>query len=242
VILDERLAGMLWPHQSAIGRRVLITLTLGQQWADVIGVVASVQMRGLRAGGLPQIWMTYGTRSYSGLNIFVRGANPAALVAPVERAVQRLGPGRPVHDIHLLDEYVAGASADARFALFVFGAFAVVAVVLTALGVYGVVAYVTARRTREIAVRLALGAEPKRIVGLVLRDAVSWTVGGVAGGLAGALVLTRQLDSLLFRVGPTDAATFIAVAVLLVAVSLAATALPAIRAVRLDPMLALRSE
>jgi hypothetical protein len=242
VIVDERLARELWPRESAIGKRLLITLTLSQHWTEVIGVVSHVQMRGLRAGDLPQIWMTYASRSYSDLNIVARGPNPAALAVPVEQAVQRLGPGRPVHDIHLMDEYLADASADTRFALFVIGAFAFVAVVLTGLGLYGVVAYVTSRRTREIAVRLALGAEPKRIVRLVLRDGVAWTIGGLAGGLAGALVLTRYLESLLFRVRATDAVTFVGVAVVLVGVALVATAVPALRAVRVDPMLALRSE
>jgi ABC-type antimicrobial peptide transport system permease subunit len=186
--------------------------------------------------------MTYGTRSYAALNIVVRGANAAAFAEPVRQAVQRLGPGRPVHGIHLLDDYVDEASADIRFALFVLAAFALVAVVLTALGVYGVVAYVTARRTREIAVRLALGAAPRGIVGLVIREGAGWTLGGLAAGLAGAFALTRYLDSLLFHVGATDASTFAAVGVLLAIVALAATAIPAIRAVRVDPMLALRSE
>jgi predicted permease len=242
LIVDERLARELWPGESAIGKRLLITLTLSQHWTEVIGVVSHVQMRGLRAGDLPQIWMTYASRSYSDLNIVARGPNPAALAVPVEQAVQRLGPGRPVHDIHLMDEYLADASADTRFALFVIGAFAFVAVVLTGLGLYGVVAYVTARRTREIAVRLALGAEPTRIVRLVLRDGVSWTIGGLAGGLAGALAVTRYLESLLFRVRANDAVTFVGVAVVLVGVALVATALPALRAVRVDPMRALRSE
>jgi len=241
-IVDERLARELFPAQSAIGRRLLVRTAISEQWDDVIGVVRRTQMAGLRADGLPQIWMTYGTRSYAALNIVVRGRNAAALVEPVRQAVQRLGPGRPVHGVRLLDDYVAEASADTRFALFVLGAFALVAVVLTALGIYGVVAYVTARRTREIAVRLALGAQPRGIVGLVLCDGAAWTLGGLAAGLAGALALTRYLDSLLFHVSATDAFTFAVVGGLLALVALAATAIPAIRAVRVDPMLALRSE
>ena len=116
-----------------------------------------------------------------------------ALAPAIDAAVQRLGPGRPVHDIRMLDEYVADASADTRFALFVLGAFAVLAVVLTAVGVYGVVAYAIARRTREIAVRLALGAAPARIVALVVRDGFAWTAAGLAVGVAGALALSRYL-------------------------------------------------
>jgi putative ABC transport system permease protein len=244
VIIDQRLAAELWPDgsQAAVGRRALFKTAIGQQWVEVIGVVSHVQMRGLRGGDLPQIWMTYGTRSYAALNLVVRGANPSALVEPVRQAIQRLGPGRPVHDIRLLEDYVADASADTRFALFVLGAFAIVALVLSALGVYGVVAYVTARRTREIAVRMALGADARGIVGLVVREGMAWTIAGLAAGLTGGLALTRYLDSLLFHVGATDPLTFAAVAAVLASVAAAATALPAIRAVRIDPMLSLRSE
>jgi len=121
-------------------------------------------------------------------------------------------------------------------------AFAITAVVLTTIGVYGVVAYATARRTREIAVRLALGADAARIVALVLREGAAWTAIGVVAGLAGALALSRYLSALLFNVGTRDPLTFATVAALLAIVALAATALPAIRAVRVDPMLALRSE
>jgi putative ABC transport system permease protein len=165
-----------------------------------------------------------------------------ALVPAVEAAVQRLGPGRPVHEIRALEDYVADASAETRFALFVLGAFAVLAVILTAIGVYGVVAYATARRTREIAVRLALGADAIRIVALVVRESLGWTIAGIAAGVAGALALTRYLASLLFGVGTHDPVTFAAVALLLGATAVVAAALPAFRAVRVDPMLALRSE
>jgi ABC-type antimicrobial peptide transport system permease subunit len=144
--------------------------------------------------------------------------------------------------VRLLDDYVADASADTRFALFVLGAFAVLAVILTGVGVYGVAAYATARRTREIALRIALGADRARIVSLVVREGLVWTVAGVTVGAVAARVLTRYLQSLLFHVAAGDALTFIAVAVLLGLVAVAATAVPAIRAVRVDPMLALRSE
>jgi putative ABC transport system permease protein len=124
----------------------------------------------------------------------------------------------------------------------VLGAFAVLAVVLAAIGVYGVVSYATARRTREIAVRLALGADGRRIVALVVSDGFGWTLGGIGAGLLGALALSRYLSSLLFHVGERDPMTYLGVALLLVVIAFVATALPAIRAVRVDPMLALRSE
>ena len=209
---------------------------------EVVGVAAHAQTQSLRSAGLPQMWVTYASRAYSGLDIVVRGANPLAFVAPVKEAVQRLGAGRPVHDVRLLSDYVADASADTRFALFVLGAFAVLAVILAALGVYAVVAYATARRTREIAVRLALGADARRIVTLVMRQGALWIAAGLIVGMVAARVLTRYVSGLLFKVTETDALTFAAVAAGLAAIALIATAVPALRAVRIDPMLSLKAE
>jgi putative ABC transport system permease protein len=243
VIVDERLARELWPGESAVGQRLLIVKAVtAPQWTEVVGVVAHVQARSPRDAGPPQVWMTYGVRSYSQLDLVVRAADPAAAVPPIVSAVQQLGAGRPVRNIRLLEDYVSEASADTRFALFVIGVLAALAVALAAVGVYAVVAYAMARRTREMAVRLALGASRKRLVALVLGEGAIWTVGGLAAGLAGAAALSRYLESLLFLVSRYDALTFAAVAALLTAVALAASAVPALRAARVDPMVALRSE
>ena len=242
-IVDRQLADEMWPGQSPVGRRLLIHRTVGEpQWVDVVGVVSHVQLDGLRSRRMPEIFVTYATRQYGGLSIVVRGANPAALAPAVERAVMHLGPGRPVHDVRLLEDYVTDASADTRFALFVLGVFALLATILTAIGVYGVTAYATARRTREFAVRLALGADGGRIVALVLRDGWLWTAGGLTVGLAGALLLSQYLRALLFAIGEHDPVTFASVAALLGGVALVATVVPAINALRVDPMRALRSE
>ena len=243
VAIDRRLAQELWPGESAIGRRLQVVYSVGPpRWVEVVAVVAHVQSESLRARGQSQIWMTYAVRSYAQLNLVVRAANPIAATTSVGQLVQDLGSGRPVRDIKRLGDYVADASADTRFALVVLGAFAVLAVVLAAIGVYGIVSYATARRTREIAVRLALGADGRRIVALVVRDGFGWTFGGIGAGVLGALALSRYLSSLLFHVGERDAITYLGVALLLVVVAFVATALPAIRAVRVDPMVALRSE
>src|SRR5678815_600457 len=163
-------------------------------------------------------------------------------VQAIERAVQDAKPGRPVHNVRLLKGSVSDAASDTRFALFVLGAFALLALVLTAIGVYGSVAYVTSRRTREIALRLALGARAPRIVSMVIRESAAWTGAGLAVGIAGALALSRYLSSLLFDVGARDPPTFILVVIALGSTAVAATIVPALRAVRVDPMLALRSE
>jgi putative ABC transport system permease protein len=209
---------------------------------EVVGVARHAQTQGLRRSGLPQIWVTYASRGYSGLDLVVRGDNPASFIGPVKEAVQRLGAGRPVSDVRLLADYVTDASADTRFALFVLGAFAILALVLTVLGVYAVVAYATARRTREIAVRLALGADPWRIVSLIVRQGAVWIAAGLLAGMIGARLLTGYLAGLLFRVTQHDALTFACVAAGLTTVALAATAIPALRAARIDPMLSLKAE
>lgn len=245
VLIDERLASSLWPGQTAVGQRLLLgAATTRREWAEVIGVVAHVQLHDLRGSDQrPQIWSTYGARPYYGLSVAARTAgDPRALAGSIRQAIERLGPRRPVIDVQPLDDYVADASADTRFALFVLAVFAVTAVVLTGIGVYGVVAYATARRTREIAVRRALGADARGIVALVLREGAVWTAAGITAGVAGALGLSRYLSTLLFNVGTRDPLTFAAVAALLALVALVATAVPAIRAVRVDPMLALRTE
>ena len=244
VIVDQRLADLAWPGANAVGQRLLLgARTAARQWAEVVGVVAPVRTQDLRNEPTPQIWVTYVTKPYFESGLIVRAqSHPAALAAAVKRAVERLGGGRPVSDIRLLEDDVADATAETRFALFVLGTFALVAVVLTAVGVYGVVAYATARRTREIAVRLALGGGAPRVVALVLRESAASTAAGLIAGALMARGLTRYLESLLFRVGPNDLTTFGVVALVLGAVALGATTLPAMRAVRVDPMIALRSE
>jgi hypothetical protein len=243
VVVDERIAREAWPNQSAVGQRVALFSNIAPpRWAEVVGVAAHAQTQGVRSPGLPQIWMTYELKSYSGLDLVVRGDNAAALAAPVKEVVQHLGAGRPVSDVRLLSDRVADASGDTRFALFVLGALAVMALVLSVVGIYAVVAYVTTRRRREIAVRLALGADAPRIVSLVMRQGAVWICGGLLAGIGGARLLTGYVSGLLFRVTPTDVATFASVAAGLAAIAALATAIPALRASRIDPMLSLRAE
>ena len=245
VLIDDRLASSFWPGQPAVGQRLLLgAATAPREWAKVVGVVKHLQLHDVRGSDQrPQIWSTFRARPYYGLAVAARTtADPRALAGSIKQAIERLGPKRPVIGVQPLDDYVAAASADTRFALFVLGVFALTAVVLTGVGVYGVVAYATARRTREIAVRRALGADAGGIVALVLREGAVWTAAGIAAGIVGALALSRYLSTLLFSVGARDPLTFAAVALLLAVVALVATAVPAIRAVGIDPMLALRSE
>ena len=164
------------------------------------------------------------------------------LAVEVKHTVERLGPGRPAHPPEPLQDIVDGQRSDTRFALLVLGAFAVLALVLTAVGVYGVVAYSTARRTRELAVRRAIGASAPHIIALVVGEGLGWTLLGIAAGAFGARILAGALGSLLYGVSATDPTTFVAMAAGLAVVALVASALPALRATRVDPMIALRTE
>jgi predicted permease len=241
-IVDEHLAREVWPGESPLGKRLIVPLIGRQQPVEIVGVVAHVQTEGLRAPGLPQLWMTYATRSYTGLVVVARGSAPESFVPAIRDIVGRLGAGRPIHHVRLLDDVVSDASSDTRFALFVLAVFAGLALGLSAIGLYAVVSYATARRTREIAVRLALGADARRIVALVVRQGASWIVAGLVAGTLAARLFARYLSALLFDVAPTDPATFVFVAAGLAAIAIVATAIPAIRAVRIDPMLSLRAE
>jgi putative ABC transport system permease protein len=242
IIVDESLAKELWPGQTAIGRQLHMITISGILPREIVGVVRHVQMQGVRDAGMPQIWVTYATRTYSQLNAVVRATNPVGAVSLVEREAQRLGSGRPVRDARTLSDAVATASADTRFAVFVLGVFGGLALLLAAIGVYGAAANGLVRRTREIAVRIALGAEPQRIFRLAVGETAAWTTAGLCAGLAGAWVVTRYLGALLFEVEPTDPVTFAAAAAVLAATALAAAAIPALRAARVDPTLAMRAE
>lgn len=170
----------------------------------------------------------------------------AAAATSVERTIRAemkaLDPSLPLANFRMMQSLIASAVARPRFSALLFGAFAAIALGLTAIGLYGIVAYATARRTREIGVRIALGASARDVLVLVLRQGMLPALIGLAIGMGGALALTRLLTSQLYEVRPTDPATFLAVAMLLLLVALAACCIPARRAVRIDPMMALRCE
>jgi putative ABC transport system permease protein len=244
IIVDRRLADQLWRDRSAVGRWVLLSPhATSEQWAEVVGVVEHIRGLDVRADGLPQIYVTWPHRPSTDMTFVVRAkGDPRMLTAGVKNIVERQGPGRPAHPPEPLQDIVDNQRADTRFALLVLGAFAVLSLVLTAVGVYGVVAYSTARRTRELAVRRAIGASAPHIVALVIGEGLGWTALGIVAGAAGARVLGRSLGSLLYGVSAADPATFVAMAAGLAVVALLASALPALRAARVDPMLALRTE
>jgi putative ABC transport system permease protein len=169
-------------------------------------------------------------------------SDPLAAVAAVRRELKRLDPDQPISDVRTMDERIGRSLSSRRFSTVLLGVFASLALTLAAIGIYGIVAYSVTERTREIGVRLALGAQRRDVIGMVVGQGMTMTVAGTAIGVVAALLLTRLMSSLLFGISAADPLTFLLIPVLLIAVAVVACYVPARRATRVDPLQALRSE
>jgi len=208
---------------------------------EIVGVVADVRASAIADPALPAMYVPFAQRPVSNLTLAVRtGGNPVWLINPIRAAVRALDPDQPVSSVAAMSDIVAASVQQPRDRTTLIGVFALVAVLLSAIGVYGVMAYGVNERTREIGVRVALGADPGDVVRLVIRGALGMTLLGVVLGLAGGFMTSRLLGSLLFGVEATDLPTFLGAAVVILAVAGLASWLPARRAARVDPVVALR--
>jgi predicted permease len=242
VMLSESLARAFWPNGDPIGARVRLGPNPDDPWNTVIGVVGDVRM-GAAGDSRPTAYVSARQDHWGGMAIVVRTTvDPMSLLSAVRREVRALDPTIPVAEAHSMKQVQSMVLADRRLPMQLMTVFAFVALVLAAVGVYGVMAYSVAARTREIGVRVALGARPSDVFGMVVRQGMGAAAVGLTAGLLGAAALGRVLTSLLYGVRPTDAVTFGGVAAILLAVVLAACLIPARRAVRVDPLDALRSE
>jgi putative ABC transport system permease protein len=242
-VINEALARRVWPGEDPIGKRFKIgdpRTPDTRQWNTVIGVVRDSKRTGLAEPAAPEM---YFQGSIPGMSMVVRGsAGPESLAAAVRAAVRSIDPNQPISDVRLLDRIVSESIAPQRVTMALAALFSVLALVLVGTGLYGVIAHSVAQRTQEIGIRIALGARGGQVLRLVVRQAMALVAIGFAIGAAGALAATRLLASLLFEVGPRDPATIAAVSILLAAVALAASWLPARRAAQVDPAVALRSQ
>jgi putative ABC transport system permease protein len=243
IVVDRTLAEKTWPGQSAVGKRLLLRMfTPEPLWVEVIGVVEHQRNASLAAEGPEAIFVT--DRYPGGLGLqswIVRGAgSQRALIDAARAQLAELDPSLPIADVQPLSDYVTRAMAPARFALILIGIFGAAALVLASIGLYGVLSYVVRQRTAEIGVRVAFGARPGKIMGMVVGQGLRLAAAGMVLGLAAALALTRVLSSLLVGVHATDPPTYIAVSLLFAAVAAAAAFVPAYRATRVDPVIALR--
>jgi putative ABC transport system permease protein len=234
IMVNEAFARRFWPAGEAVGRRV----RLDDLWHEIVGVAGDVRQAGLDAAEQPVIYAPYAQKDWtwlSWMSLVVRTTgDPLALAAPLRRAVWEVDPLLPIHEIAAIETLYHADAADRRFAMVLMAAFAVAGLALGAVGTYGVVAFAVAGRTREIGVRVALGAGRGRILALVVGEGLRFAAAGLAVGLFGAFVAARLLGGLLFGVRPDDPLTFACVAVLTAAVAIAATLPAAARAARID--------
>jgi putative ABC transport system permease protein len=244
VIVSERVVKRFWPGQDPIGKRIKLgALSSPNPWMNIIGVVGEVKYRGLPENPTadPDLYLPFAERS-SQIALAVRASvPPASLVAPIRALIKNVDASIPVYAVSTLDELIAAQTSPLRFTMWLMGVFAAIALTLAVVGIYGVMSYLVTQRTREIGIRLALGAEPRDILRLVVASGARLIVAGIGIGVAGAFALERLVRSLLFGVTATDAASVVAIVVLAL-VALAACYLPAARATRVDPLRALRYE
>src|SRR5205814_10606650 len=241
-IVDDRLARMLWPGQSAIGRRFRFGLE-GMPWMQIIGVVGHIRTDALDTDPRPQVYFSYRQRAQDRMALVVRGQRDVRLLTTsILQAVRDVDPEQPVSDVRTLEEVIDRSTGQRWLNMTLVTAFALIALVLASIGLYGVVAYGVTRELREFGIRVALGAGAADISRLVLRRGLVLAMSGVAIGLTAAFALTRVMRSLLFGVEPTDPASFGVAAMLLVGVALMASYLPARRAAAVDPALTLKAE
>ena len=248
VIINETLAKKYLPGVDAVGRRLKIggperPIGPNNPWMTIVGVVGDVKYSGLDAPPEPTYYLPYRQNSWRDQYAVVRTASePHALVNAIRGVVASLDKDVPVALPRTVDELMSASVAPPRFRTALVTIFAVVGLALAAIGIYGVMAYAVAERTRELGIRIALGANAAAVRRLVLGEAAALAAAGVALGIVGAFGATRLIQSLLFGVTPTDAATFAGISVLLVAVALVASYVPMRRATHVDPMVALRYE
>ena len=244
VVIDENLARTYWPNNDPVGKRLKRGgANSDAPWLTVIGVVGSVKQYALDTDSRVALYTPHLQTPSSVMYVAVRTtSDPASIAAAVTREVRALEPNAPVFDVKTMDQWLSESLARRRFAMLALGLFAVVALLLAGVGIYGVMSYTVAQRTREIGIRVALGAQTRDVLKLVVRQGMSLTGIGVGAGLVVAVAATRLMASLLFGVRATDPITFAGIALLLAIVALLACYLPARRAAKVDPMTALRYE
>ena len=249
IIIDKVLADRFWPDgpTSALGNKISIDVATAGRVAEIVGVVGSIRPNSIEPDHLTHEWATiynpYPQTPFSTMAVAVRTAGePRSLAPAVEREIHTLDPDRPVMNIRTMDSIADSALEAARFSTFVLAAFAAIAFILATVGIYGVMAYDVSERVHEMGIRMALGARDGHILRLVLGEAASMAACGIAIGLVAAFLAGRFLEKMLYGIKPTDVYTYAGVPLVLGAVALAASYLPSRRAMRLDPMEALRHE
>jgi predicted permease len=246
VVINQTLARQFFPSQDPIGKRIKPGISNGYKASpmrEVVGVVGDVRQYGLASVPGPEVYVPLGQSPLGSMNFVVRTAvDPLTMVGAIRQEMGEMDKNLPFYGVKTFNQYLGEGFAQPRFLTLLLGLFAALALALAAIGLYGLVSYSASRRTHEIGIRLALGAEKRDVLRLVVGQGFKLTLMGAVIGAAGALALTRFLSGLLYGVKPTDLPTFLAVMLILMAVALVASYIPARRATKVDPMVALRYE
>jgi predicted permease len=246
VMINDAFAQTYWPNENPVGKRIKLRVPGDRAsfaWNSVVGVIADARTESLADATVPQMYLSFYQRTAKDWAIFLRGQlDTAAIPAQLREQVQSVNPELPVFGALTLNDALSASLSERRFSMEIVGLFALTALLLAGMGIYGVISYIVSERTHEIGIRLALGAKSRDILRMVLRQGVGLAATGAAVGLVGALVVSHLMAGLLYGVRPTDPWTFAGVALLLVGVALLACYIPARRAIRVDPLVALRYE
>jgi len=243
-IIDEYFAQQYWPREDPLGKRIRSGgLDSKEPWITIVGVVGRVKQDALDSDPRIAFYFPHSQYTTQAMNVVLRSnVAPAALTSAIKKEIHELDPDLPLYNVRTMDDRVQESLARRRFSMVMLALFAALALALATIGIYGVMAYMVNQGTREIGIRLALGATQKNILHLIVRQGMILALTGVAIGLAGAFALTRLMRSLLFGVRSTDPPTFVGIAALLSLIALLASYIPARRAARIDPMVSLRCE
>jgi predicted permease len=243
-IIDEYFAEQYWPHEDPLGKRIRTGgLDSKEPWITIVGVAGRIKQDALDSDPRIAFYMPHSQYTTSAMNVVLRSnVAPATLTSAIKKELRAVDPDLPIYNVRTMEDRVRDSLARRRFSMVMLGLFAFLALAIATIGIYGVMAYMVSQGTREIGIRLALGATPAHILRLVVRQGMVLAAVGVGIGLIGAFALTRLMGSLLFGVQSTDPLTFVVIAMLLAVIALLASYIPARRAARIDPMVSLRCE
>jgi putative ABC transport system permease protein len=241
-VINETMARTYWPNEDPLGKQLKVSRT-ATVWTTVVGIVADARTESLENARVPEVFLSLYQKGEHHLAVFLRGhLDAGAIPEQVREQVQAVDATLPVYGAQTLSETVSLSLSERRFSMEMVGLFAVTALLLAGLGIYGVISYLVSERTHEIGIRVALGAQRKNIMRMVLRQGLGLAITGTAIGLVCALIVSNLMAGLLYGVRPTDPATYAGVAALLIVVALFACYIPGRRAIRVDPIVALRHE
>jgi len=241
-VINQAAARTYWPDRDPVGKRVRLSASK-PDWTTIVGVIADARTESLADAGIPQVYLDIYQRPAKDLAFFLRGqVDPAAVLAQVRTQVQAVDPNLPVFRAETLDDVLSSSLSVRRFSMEMVALFAATALLLAGLGIYGTISFLVNEQSREIAIRLALGAQRRDVLKMVLRQGLTLAAAGAGVGLVGALIVSHLMASLLYGVSPYDLSTFAGVTAVLTAVAIAASYVPALRAMRLDPITTLHAE